>query len=429
MSSAAITDLSVTEPVCLRRPVLQPVCARAALTRRVVTSVARRVPVDVVMPDGRLLDDPKRVPVGDRPVLEIVRPGALFERLAHEPKMAIGESYMAGDWRAGRGTDLADLLLPFAERLTTALPPGLVRLRRLVDRPIPAAHRNSLQGARQNIAAHYDLSNDLFAAFLDPTMTYSSARFRDEEPWASQSLAQAQLRKVNAILDLAGVRAGTRLLEIGTGWGALAVEAARRGAIVTTLTLSAEQAQLAGERVRAAGVASAVDIRLQDYREVEGTYDAIVSVEMIEAVGEEYWPVFLQTLAERLAPGGVAAIQSILMSHDRLLATRGSYGWIQRHIFPGGLIPSLRAIEETAGLHTDLRVTAVDAFGRHYAHTLRRWRQAFDSAWPRIRELGFDEVFRRKWEFYLAYCEAGFQSGYLDVAQIRLERGAAGRRP
>ncbi|MGB8020514.1 MAG: cyclopropane-fatty-acyl-phospholipid synthase family protein [Candidatus Nanopelagicales bacterium] len=429
MSSTTMIDQPVTEPLCLRHQVLQPVCARAALARRVVASVARRVPVDVVLPDGSLLDDPKRMPRGDRPVLEIVRPNVLFERLAHEPKMAIGESYMAGDWRAGPGTDLADLLLPFAERMTTALPPWLLRLRWLVDRPIPDAQRNSPEGARRNIAAHYDLSNDLFAAFLDQTMTYSSARFSDELPWAGQSLAAAQLRKVNAILDLADVRAGTRLLEIGTGWGALAVEAARRGAHVTTLTLSAEQAELAAERVRAAGLESGVDIRLQDYREADGTYDAIVSVEMIEAVGEEFWPAFFQTLDERLAPGGVVAIQSILMSHDRFLATRGSFGWIQRHIFPGGLIPSLRAVEETTALNTSLRVTEVDAFGRHYAHTLRRWREAFHAAWPRIQELGFDEVFRRKWEFYLAYCEAGFESGYLDVAQVRLERDPAGGRP
>ena len=412
------------QPLCLRRPALRPFCVRAVLARRIFESVLRRVPVDVVLPDGSSLVA-GRMPDGQRPVLEIIRPAALFERLAHHPKIGIGEAYMAGDWRAAPGTDLAELLLPFAERLTTAVPSTLQRLRRVVDRSIPETHRNSLTGSRTNIEAHYDLSNDLFESFLDETLTYSSALFDLDQPWATQSLEDAQLRKVHAILDLAGVRRGMHVLEIGTGWGTLAIEAARRGARVTTLTLSHEQAALAAERVAAAGLGDLVDIRLQDYREVEGTFDAILSVEMIEAVGEEYWPTYFQTLDRHLAPGGVAAIQAILMAHDRYLATRRSYGWIQKHIFPGGLIPSLDAIEESAERHTGLRVRQVDAFGLHYAETLRRWRERFDEQWPQIHAHGFDEEFRRKWEFYLAYCEAGFLAGYLDVAQIRLQRPVA----
>ena len=161
---------------------------------------------------------------------------------------------------------------------------------------------------------------------------------------------------------------------------------------------------------------------MQDYREVTGQFDAIVSVEMIEAVGEEYWPTYFRAIDDLLAPGGVAAIQAILMSHDRYLATRRSYGWIQKHIFPGGLIPSTRAIEETTERHTSLRVTSAHHFGQDYAVTLRRWRERFLEQWPTISAAGFDETFRRTWEFYLAYCEAGFAAGYLDVAQIRLER-------
>ena len=415
---------ATAQPICLRRPALRPFCVRASLARRVLASVARRVPVDVVMPDGTLLTDPTRGASGALPVLEIVRPAALFERLAHHPKIGIGEAYMAGDWRPGPGTDLAELLLPFAERLTTAVPPALQRLRRVVDRRIPETQRNSLTGSRRNIEAHYDLSNDLFEAFLDETLSYSSALFEMERPWADQTLEDAQLRKVHAILDLAGVRRGMHVLEIGTGWGTLAIEAARRGARVTTLTLSQEQAALAADRVEAAGLTELVEIRLQDYREIEGSFDAIVSVEMIEAVGEEYWPTYFDTLDQRLAPGGVAAIQAILMSHDRYLATRNSWGWIQKHIFPGGLIPSLRAIEETSERHTSLRVRQVDPFGLHYAETLRRWRETFTARWAQVHAHGFDETFRRKWEFYLAYCEAGFLAGYLDVAQIRLERPA-----
>jgi cyclopropane-fatty-acyl-phospholipid synthase len=412
-----------SQPICLRQPLLRPFCVRAVLARRILEAVVRRVPVDAVLPDGRSLVT-GRVPDGSRPVLEIVRPAALFERLAHHPKIGIGEAYMAGDWRAAPGTDLAELLLPFAERMTTAVPPALQRLRGVVDRRIPETQRNSITGSRRNIEAHYDLSNDLFAAFLDETLSYSSALFESDRPWAGQSLEDAQLRKVHAVLDLARVRQGSHVLEIGTGWGTLAIEAARRGARVTTLTLSAEQAALAAERVAEAGLSDLVEIRLQDYREVEGTFDAIVSVEMIEAVGEEYWPTYFQTLDRHLAPGGVAAIQAILMSHDRYLATRNSWGWIQKHIFPGGLIPSLRAVDDSAQRHTALRVGQVDAFGLHYAETLRRWRERFLERWPEIHGHGFDEEFRRKWEFYLAYCEAGFLSGYLDVAQIRLERPA-----
>jgi cyclopropane-fatty-acyl-phospholipid synthase len=397
--------------------------ARAAVTWRLLEQVARRVPVDIVLPDGSLLGRARGTrPSADRPRAEILRPDVLLDRMSSEPKMAFGEGYMAGDWRPATGTDLAAVLLPFAERQRALLPAGMSRLRRLVSARPPRAERNSPAGARRNIAAHYDLSNDLFAAFLDATLTYSSARFDDALPWAEQTLEQAQLRKVNSILDMAGVREGSQVLEIGTGWGTLAIEAARRRAHVTTLTLSAEQAALAARRVAAAGVSDRVEIRLQDYREVQGTFDSIVSVEMIEAVGEEFWPDYFSVLDQRLAPGGVAAIQAILVPHDRLLATRNSYSWVQKHIFPGGIVPSLRAIEETAEQHTTLRVVQVDRFGRHYAETLRRWRATFNDSWDVIAGYGFDETFRRMWEYYLAGAEAGFDADYLDVAQIRLER-------
>jgi cyclopropane-fatty-acyl-phospholipid synthase len=414
---------AMAQPVCLRRPLLRPLCLRATVARRVMEHVARGVPVDILMPDGSLLGrGGAPTATGDRPVLEIVRPQALFERLAHHPKIGIGEAYAAGHWRAGKDTDLAELLLPFAEQVTSLVPPALARLRRVVDRPIPKAQRNSVTGSRGNIEAHYDLGNDLFEAFLDKTLSYSSALFDDARSWSAQTLEGAQLHKVEAVLDLAQVGPGSQLLEIGTGWGTLALEAARRGARVTTLTLSPAQANLARDRIAAAGLADAVDVRLQDYREVDGSYDAIVSVEMIEAVGEEFWPTYFSVLDQRLVPGGVVAIQAILMSHDRYLATRHSYGWIQKHIFPGGLIPSLRAIEQTTGRHTALRVGEVHTFGPHYAETLRRWRTRFDERWPEIASRGLDETFRRTWEFYLAYSEAGFASGYLDVAHLRLTR-------
>jgi cyclopropane-fatty-acyl-phospholipid synthase len=377
------------------------------------------------LPDGRVLSGPDQHFHPDLPVIQIVRPAELIRRLAAHPKIGIGESYMAGDWRTAPGTDLAAALLPFAQHLSTAIPPVLRYARGIVDRRIPLAQRNTPAGARRNIHEHYDLSNDLFAAFLDETLTYSSAWFDGSRPLQEQSLPEAQLRKVNAVLDLAGVRAGIRVLEIGTGWGTLALTAAKRGATVTTVTLSREQAALASARCEAAGLADRVDLRVQDYREVDGHFDAIVSVEMIEAVGEEYWPTYFATLDRLLAPDGTVALQSILMSHDRYLATRRSYGWIQKHVFPGGLIPSMEAIEATSRDHTSLRVTTTTRFGPHYAETLRRWRESWQSGWKDLTQLGFNETFRRKWEFYLAYCQAGFDAGYLDVAQIQFRRAKA----
>ena len=207
--------------------------------------------------------------------------------------------------------------------MTTLIPAPLQRLRVLVDRRVPASQENTIDGSRANIAAHYDLSNDLFAAFLDPTMSYSSAWFGDSELIAAvTSLEQAQLRKIDGILDLAGVREGSRVLEIGSGWGSLAIRAAQRGAHVTAITLSCEQMQLARERVAAAGLSALAEVRVQDYREVDGEYDAVVSVEMIEAVGEAYWPAYFATLDRLLAPGGRISLQAITMAHDRFLATR-----------------------------------------------------------------------------------------------------------
>jgi cyclopropane-fatty-acyl-phospholipid synthase len=396
---------------------------RGRLARWVLRLVARRVPVRIVLPDGATLGRAGSNADPELPVIEVVRPAEVYRRLGRDPKLGIGEAYTAGDWRAAAGTDLAAALAPFATRLTTAVPPALQRFRRLTDRAMPPDRRNTPRGARRNIQAHYDLSNELFAAFLDETMTYSSALFADGDvPWPQQSLADAQRRKTDAVLDRAGVGAGTRLLEIGTGWGHLAVTAARRGARVTTVTLSREQATLARRRALRAGVADRVDVRVQDYRDVTEQFDAIVSVEMIEAVGEEFWPVYLRAIEARLAEGGIAAVQSILMSDERYLATRHSHGWVQQHIFPGGLIPSLEALQRTTAGHTGLRIEAVHRYGPHYAETLRRWRRQFTRNWPALAGHGFDEAFRRRWEFYLAYCEAGFSTGYLDVAQFTLRR-------
>ena len=391
----------------------------ATVARALVSRAMRRVPARMIFPDGTTWG----AGGPESPAMVLVRPASMFARLGADLRIGFGEAYMCGDWATAPGTDLADLLTPFAERLTRLVPKPLQKLRGFVDERLPAHEENTVSGARSNISRHYDLSNDLFAHFLDPTMTYSSAWFPDVITGeADLDLERAQLRKMDGVLDHARVGPGTRLLEIGTGWGALAVRAAQRGADVTSVTISAEQRQLARERIAEAGLSDRVEVRLQDYRQVTGEYDAVVSVEMIEAVGERFWPTYFSTLDRLLAPGGRIALQSITMAHERMLATRRSYGWIHKYIFPGGLIPSMEAIEHTLAGHTGLRVLERRDLGWHYGQTLHQWRHRFTGSWDQISQLGFDATFRRMWEFYLAYCEAGFRTGYLGVSQLSLGR-------
>ncbi|MFF4784056.1 class I SAM-dependent methyltransferase [Streptomyces griseorubiginosus] len=347
------------------------------------------------------------------PVLQVHDPAAFHARIGTGGLVGFGESYMAGEWDA---PDLVAALTVLAAHAADLIPAPLQRLRGLWAPRHPHEERNTPDGSRANISRHYDLSNDLFALFLDDTLSYSSAVFRGF-PASWDLMAAAQHRKIDRLLDLADVGAGTRLLEIGTGWGELALRAAARGARVTSLTLSAEQRSLALQRVRAAGLEDRVSVELCDYREATGQYDAVVSVEMIEAVGAEFWPVYFRTLDARLAPGGRVALQAITMPHARMLASRDTFTWIHKYVFPGGLIPSTEAIEHTARDHTALRLARRDAFGAHYAETLRLWRERFTERADEVAALGFDETFRRLWTFYLAYSEAGFRSGYLDVQQ------------
>ena len=389
-------------------PATSPV--RAWLAQRLFRQTVRRLPVRVVLPGG------ERLGAGGpgSPEMRIERPATFFHRLGVDAKIGFGEAYMAGDWTS---TDLAGLLTPFAERVTTLVPPVLQPLRRWVDAARPADERNTVAGARANIHRHYDLSNDLFAAFLDESMTYSSAWF----PSGSDDLHAAQLRKIDSTLDLAYAGPGTHVLEIGTGWGALAIRAAQRGARVTTLTISREQKELAERRIVAAGVADRVQVLLRDYREARGTYDAVVSVEMIEAVGDEYWPAYFATIAGLLRPGGRVGLQAITMPHDRMLATRHSHTWIHKYVFPGGQLLSMPAVRTNAAT-AGLEITERHGLGHHYARTLRHWRDRFTAATDQVAAAGFDPTFRRMWEFYLAYSEAGFRAGYLDVWQFGMTR-------
>ena len=385
-----------------------PAPVRAAAARLLLRRIAARARVRVTAPGFAFGPN-------DAPVLEVHHVDRFLTRIGVDGKIGFGEAFMAGDWSA---PDLVAVLEAMARNLTSLVPRPLQRLRAWYDARPPAAEDNDPRGARRNIARHYDLSNDLFAAFLDETMSYSSALFAgDDEP-----LAAAQARKVERLLDQTHVTAGSTVLEIGTGWGELALRAARRGAKVTSVTLSEEQARLARERVAAAGLGDLVDIRVQDYRDVTGRYDAVVSVEMIEAVGERWWPTYFRTLDERLAPQGRVGLQAILIAHARMLATRTSWTWIHKYIFPGGLIPSEEAITATLDAHTSLHIVDRHRFGSSYAATLRRWRERFTANADIVEALGFDQTFRRMWTFYLAYCEAGFRAGYLDVGQFVFAR-------
>ncbi|MFI6908234.1 class I SAM-dependent methyltransferase [Nonomuraea sp. NPDC050394] len=344
------------------------------------------------------------------------RPDEFFRRVGTDGLIGFGESYTAGDWDAD---DLAGLLTALAGEVDTLVPPPLQRLRRLALPRTPPNERGSPAGARRNIPRHYDLSNDLFASFLDETMTYSSAWFADPGAATWADLAPAQHRKIDRLLTQAGVGPGTRLLEIGGGWGELAIRAAGRGAEVVSITLSKEQAELAWERARELRGPGRVEFRLCDYREVDGRYDAIISAEMIEAVGARHWPEYFAVLQRRLAPDGRIALQAITMPHDRMLATLGTHTWVQKHIFPGGMLPSIPAIENLLG---GLRIVDRLSLREHYARTLRLWRERYLEQREAISDFGFDETFHRMWTLYLAYSEAGFRSGYLDVWQLTLER-------
>jgi cyclopropane-fatty-acyl-phospholipid synthase len=391
----------------------------AVIADRLFRRAAARLPVRVVYPDGTVIGaaDPTL------PTMVVHRPDAMVCRVARYGLIGFGESYMAGDWTS---SDLAGVLTEFAKRLTELIPPTLQRLRALaVVRP-PRSQHNSRAQARRNVAEHYDLSNDLFAEFLDETMTYSSALF-DTLPASGADLPAAQGRKIDRLLDAARVGPGSRVLEIGTGWGELCLRAAARGAQVHSVTLSAEQQHLARRRVEEAGLSDRVDIELCDYRDVVGRYDAVLSVEMVEAVGYRFWPTYFQTLDRLVTPGGRVAIQAITMPHDRMIATRNTYTWIQKYIFPGGMLPSTEAIMAITERQTRLRTVDMYSLRPHYAETLRLWRERFVERRDAVAALGFDEVFHRMWELYLAYSEAGFASGYLDVYQWTFAPTGSGR--
>lgn len=314
------------------------------------------------------------------------------------------EAYIAGSWSSPDLTAFLTLgALNFAD-LPVAWPLALARRLR------HAGNANSRAGARRNIMAHYDLGNAFYAAWLDAQMLYSSALFSGP----GQTLEDAQAAKLALVRDWLAAQSGAEILEIGSGWGALALDLARSGAKVTGLTLSEAQLRYAQAEAQRLGLAGRARFLLRDYRDAQGKFDRIVSIEMLEAVGEEYWPEYFATLRSCLKPGGKAVLQVITIDAARYGNYRRNPDFIQRHVFPGGMLPPKAAIAAQAAA-AGLAPGRVLHFGESYARTLAAWRQRFLQAWPRIAPLGFDERFRRLWEYYLAYCEAGFRAGAIDV--------------
>ena len=405
--------VDVAHPLIPAMPRLGSAVHRAAERIALASLRARWRPgagrVDLALPDDRVTR------LGDGAPLTVrVHDDRLFLRLLVRGELGAGESYVAGEWDAD---DLVAVLRRFlvataargAESPLTWLGrvPELWRYRRTA---------NSRAGSARNIHAHYDLGNDFYRLFLDETLQYSSALW----PRPDLTLDQAQRIKLDRLCDLADLRAGEHLLEIGSGWGGLAIHAARtRGCRVTTITVSRAQHQLAAARVAAAGLADRVDVQLRDYRDVAGTFDKIVSVEMLEAVGHRFLPAYFAAVDRALRPGGRAVIQTLTMPDDRYDAYRRSVDWMQTYVFPGSHIPSLGAIRAALG---PLAITHSEDIGPDYAPTLAAWRQRFLDHLPAVRALGYDLPFVRTWNLYLAFSEAAFAERTLGNHHLVLTR-------
>ncbi|WP_262690534.1 SAM-dependent methyltransferase [Kordiimonas aestuarii] len=335
-------------------------------------------------------------------------------RTVRRGALGFAESFMDGEWRTGDLTDLLRLLAANMDAFEGHLPS--TRSWRFFDKARHFANRNTKSGSRRNISFHYDLGNEFYALWLDPSMTYSAALFEDN----TSTLEEAQRRKYARIAEAVGIKKGGRILEIGCGWGGFAEYAASQlGCHVTGVTLSREQLAFAQNRLTRQGLNHMVDLRLQDYRDISGQFDHIVSVEMLEAVGQEYWATYFSTLKRLLKPGGRIGIQVITIENDRFPRYSRSVDFVQKYIFPGGLLPSDKVLKQE---FSDAGLTLVyqHDFGQDYAQTLEDWRYNFDAAAPEIKKLGFDERFFRLWRYYLAYCEAGFRQKSIDVSHYIL---------
>lgn len=419
MTDRPMTDRSLTSRIADRSaPILDRLAERTVIRggSRLATGS-----IDILLPDG----DRRTVGIpGTQPAAEIhVHDAAAFRRLLLGGATGAGEAYVEGMWSS---PDLVTLLsLAALNRRALEISDGWVRApSRLRKTLTHRLRRNTRRGSRKNITAHYDLGNDFYRLWLDETMTYSCAYFETEE----QSLADAQRAKYRRMAEGAGLEAGMHVLEIGSGWGGFALYAAGElGCRVTTVTISDAQHALATQRIHDAGLADRVSVELRDYRDITGSYDALVSIEMIEAVGAEYFRTFFDACDRALKPGARMSLQAITFHEADYHAQLRGANWIQEYIFPGGVLPSLAAIEEST-IGTDLVVTGVSDIGPHYARTLREWRTRFMSQLDTVRSMGFDDRFIRTWEYYLALSEAGFATRMTQDLQVVLTKRPGGRK-
>jgi cyclopropane-fatty-acyl-phospholipid synthase len=390
---------------------------REGLIQHFVTAIGRRViprklrgSLRLTMPSGRLyvIGHPGSGVDADLTINSL----RVIARCMTRASVGFAESYMAGEWSS---SDPAKLLRFYLQNRRDLNQAGRGMFFRSVCAKLWHRMRaNTREGSRRNIEAHYDLGNAFYQEWLDPGLTYSSGLFRH----ATNTLAEAQTAKYRYVLDALDLEPGYSLLEIGCGWGGLAEEAADRGAAVTGITLSREQLAFARQRL-----GEKAHLKLEDYRDTEGTFDRLASIEMIEAVGEENWRTYFQTLHDRLKPGGIAVLQAITIDEAHFERYRRGADFIQRYIFPGGLLPTGQAMAASAA-EAGLTYEKLEEFGASYAITLRLWRENFENAWPRIAAQGFDERFRRMWRYYLAYCEAGFAENAITVGFYRFVRPA-----
>lgn len=412
--SSSLAALARDRRAFRRLPQLQgaPAVFKAAV--RLIASNFVIGSVTFVMPSGEELYIPGCEPGPDAKIL--IRDFRFIRRALAAGDIGFAEAYMAGEFDT---PDLPDLLYVFAanwdrvHHVTMGNP-----LSWTLNRIRHALKPNSRQGAKKNIHAHYDLGNAFYSRWLDPTMTYSSARYQR----AGEPLAEAQTAKYRALANTMGLQSGQSVLEIGCGWGGFAEFAAREvGAKVTAITISEEQFAFAKQRMFEAGLNERADIRMIDYRDIGGQFDRVASIEMFEAVGERYWPAYFGKIRDSLVPGGRAGLQVITIKDQYFDEYRSRADFIQKYVFPGGMLPSeerLRKVTDKAGLVW----TAIDRFGHDYAETLAEWHRSFDAAWNDIRPLGFDERFRKLWKFYLSYCEAGFRTERTSVVQLALAK-------
>lgn len=360
---------------------------------------------------------------GDLPPVHVrVDDPAFYRALAGQGSVGAGEAYLLGYWDCDDLVSLVRLLVR-NRALLDGMEGGLARTGGLALRGWNALRRNTRAGSRRNIAAHYDLGNDFFSLFLSSDLMYSSAMYDTPD----DDLEAASRRKLDAVCRKLALQPGDRVIEIGTGWGGFALHAARHyGCHVTTTTISREQHALATRRVAEAGLQDRVTLLLQDYRDLRGEYDKLVSIEMVEAIGAQYLDTFFGQLGRLVRPGGRALLQAITIEDHRYVQARDSVDFIKRFVFPGSFIPSLNALFQAKTRASDLQVVHQEDFGLSYAYTLRAWRQRFLARLPEVREQGFDERFIRLWEFYLAYCEGGFLERSIGVSHLLMARPAHG---